>query len=123
SAAAFLSINPIRPGHTLVVPVEEIDHWLDLDPATLAHLMAVAREIGRAQERAFRPERVGLVIAGFEVPHVHLHVIPAWGMKDLLLTSSLPMASRDELDAAAEPLRAALRELGHEAEVAAATGA
>ena len=74
---AFLSINPLRPGHTLVVTRAEVDHWLDLEPEVNAHLTGVAREIGRAQQRAFHPERVGLMIAGLEVPHVHLHLVPA----------------------------------------------
>ena len=61
---AFLSIAPTAAGHTLVVPIEEVDHWIDLDPATAGHLMAVARAIGRAQHAAFHPARVGLIIAG-----------------------------------------------------------
>ncbi|MCZ7529506.1 MAG: HIT family protein [Acidimicrobiia bacterium] len=73
---AFLSIAPLQPGHTLVVPREEIDHWIDLPPELAAHLMVVAREIGAAQQRAFSPARVGLMIAGMEVPHTHLHVVP-----------------------------------------------
>ncbi len=55
TCVAFLSIAPIRPGHTLVVPVQEVDHWVDLDPASLAHLMQVAQRIGRAQMEAFSP--------------------------------------------------------------------
>ncbi len=67
-AVAFLSINPIRAGHTLVVPREEVDQWLDLDPATAAHLMTVAQQVARAQQRGFRPVRVGMIIAGLECP-------------------------------------------------------
>lgn len=74
--AAFLSINPIRPGHTLVVPVAEVSHWVDLEPEVAAHLMKVAQKVGRAQMEVFRPERIGMIIAGFEVPHTHLHVVP-----------------------------------------------
>ena len=77
---AFLSINPLNPGHTLVVPRQEVDHWLDLDDALAAHLTQVARRIGAAQMQAFAPERVGLMIAGLEVPHVHLHVVPINGV-------------------------------------------
>ena len=72
--AAFLSINPLAPGHTLVVPIAEIDHWLDVPTDLQAHLFDVSRRIGEAQMRAFRPDRIGLVIAGFEVPHCHIHV-------------------------------------------------
>ena len=73
---AFLSINPLRHGHTLVVPIEEVDHWLDLDPDLNAHVLAVGQKIGQAQMAALSPTRVGLIIAGMEVPHMHLHVVP-----------------------------------------------
>ena len=72
----FLAAAPVQPGHTLVVPIDEIDDWLDLDEATATHLMMVAQRLGRAMETAFAPKRVGLMIAGFDVPHVHLHVVP-----------------------------------------------
>ena len=77
-----MSINPISEGHTLVVPTVEIDHWLDLPPATNQHLMAMAQRIGEAQMQVFAPRRVGLMIAGFEVPHVHVHLIPLHSMKN-----------------------------------------
>lgn len=80
---AFLSINPLKPGHSLVVPIEEIDHWVDLPPDLMAHLVGVAHEIARAQRQIWEPEKVGLMIAGLEVPHVHLHVVPIWGPNDL----------------------------------------
>ena len=63
---AFLSINPLSPGHTLVVPIAEIDHWLDVPADLQAHLFEVSRRIGQAQMQALRPERIGLVVAGFE---------------------------------------------------------
>ncbi|MFI5054994.1 MAG: HIT family protein [Actinomycetota bacterium] len=72
----FLAATPVQPGHTLVVPIDEIGDWLRLDEATSAHLMMVAQRLGRAMEMAFAPKRVGLMIAGFDVPHVHLHVVP-----------------------------------------------
>ena len=83
TCVAFLSINPLREGHTLVVPRAEVDHWVDLDPGTNAHLMLVAQRIAEAQMDAFSPTRVGLMIAGLEVPHVHLHVVPMDGVHDL----------------------------------------
>jgi len=73
---AFLSIAPLRPGHTLVVPVQEVDHWLDVEPALNAHLFAVAQKVGQAIQSAFEPVKVGLMIAGLEVHHVHLHLVP-----------------------------------------------
>lgn len=114
---AFLSINPLRAGHTLVVPVEEVDHWLDLDADLARHLLVVAQAVGRAQRVAFRPERVGLVIAGLEVPHTHLHVVPIWDVPDLDFTNADPDPDPAALDDAAQRIRAALRDAGH-AEVA-----
>jgi len=109
----FLSINPVTPGHALVVPRAEIDHWLDLDPELLAHLTVVARTIGLAQMRAFDAPRVGLVIAGLEVPHCHLHVIPMWSEADLHLSNSARSVDPEELAANAEKLQTALTELGY----------
>jgi histidine triad (HIT) family protein len=106
---SFLSINPIRPGHALVVPVDEVDHWIDLEPDLARHLMTVAQTIARAQQRAFEPTRVGLLIAGMEVPHTHLHVIPIGAEADLHLSNAAPSVTADELDRTATALRAALR--------------
>lgn len=106
--AAFLSINPLTPGHTLVVPIAEIDHWLDVPADLQAHLFDVSRRIGEAQMRAFRPDRIGLVIAGFEVPHCHIHVCPVNSMADMNFARALPMASADDL---AGPAAAMLAEL------------
>jgi histidine triad (HIT) family protein len=80
---AFLTIEPLSRGHTLVVPIEEVDHWIDLDPDLAAHLMVVAQRIGRAIDTAFDPARVAVLIIGDEVPHVHLHVVPIDGIADL----------------------------------------
>jgi diadenosine tetraphosphate (Ap4A) HIT family hydrolase len=113
-AVAFLSVNPTVRGHTLVVPVAEVDHWLDAPPALLAHLFDVARVVGTAQQAAFGVERVGLLIAGFEVAHLHLHVIPTRSMADLDLgQAAATFADRDELESAADDIRAALRAAGH----------
>lgn len=112
TCVAFLSIAPLKPGHTLVVPRAEVDHWIDLDPATLGHLTGVARQIGTAQQRAFAPTRIGLMVAGLEVPHVHLHVVPIDGVHDLDFDRADHGASPESLDEAAARLRAALRDLG-----------
>lgn len=110
--AAFLSINPLGPGHTLVVPVDEVDHWIDLSSDDLVHVMGVAHLIARAQEDAFRPPRVGLMIAGFEVPHAHVHVVPIWSMRDLDFANAQLEPDPDELDRNADVLRAALQARG-----------
>jgi histidine triad (HIT) family protein len=111
-AVAFLTIQPLKPGHTLVVPIEEVDHWLDLSPDLNQHLTHVSQQIGRAIDRAFEPAKVGLIIAGLEVSHVHLHVTPIHHLQDLNFANADPNPDPAEMDAAAEKIRAALRELG-----------
>jgi histidine triad (HIT) family protein len=109
---AFLSVNPLKPGHALVVPRAEVDHWIDLEPGVMAHLTDVSRQIGRAQQQAFSPVRVGLMIAGLEVPHVHLHVVPIDGVHDLDFANAAADPDPAGLDAAADALRTALRDQG-----------
>jgi histidine triad (HIT) family protein len=109
---AFLTINPITPGHPLVVPRVEVDHWLDLDEATAERCMAVAQVIGKAQMAAFSPTRIGLIIAGLEVPHTHLHLIAIDAESDLSFAKADPSPDPAALDDAAERIRAALRDLG-----------
>jgi diadenosine tetraphosphate (Ap4A) HIT family hydrolase len=109
---AFMTINPIADGHVLVVPRDEIDHWVDCSPDLSAHLFAVAHEIGRAQMDAFACERIGLIVAGYEVPHTHLHVIPTSSMADLSFANAASTVEREALEAAAARIRAALRAAG-----------
>lgn len=111
-AVALLTIEPLQPGHTLVVPREEVDHWQRIDPPLAQHLMGVAQRVGRAIEKAFSAPRVGLIIAGIEVHHVHLHVTPIWRLGDLDFKNVDRKARAEDLDEAAEKIRAALRELG-----------
>lgn len=115
---ALLSSMPLRPGHTLVVPRVEVDHWIDLEPALLEHLMHVAQEVGRAIAAAFRPVKVGLVIAGIEVRHVHVHLAPIDAVRDLDFSRQDAHPDEAALDEAAARIRAALRELGHDEFVA-----
>jgi histidine triad (HIT) family protein len=114
---AFLSIAPLQPGHTLVVPIEEVDHWLDLDPDLARHLMGVSQTIGKAVQAGFDPAKVGLMIAGLEVPHVHLHVVPIRGVHDLDFANADQNPDPAGLDRAADTIRSELRALGR-AEVA-----
>jgi histidine triad (HIT) family protein len=111
-AVVFLTIAPIRPGHALVVPRAEVDHWIDLDPDLVAHLTQVAQVVGQAQVAAFSPARVGLIIAGLEVPHTHLHVIPIESEADLDFAKADHSPDPAALDDVAERLREALRTLG-----------
>ncbi len=110
---AFLTIAPLKPGHTLVVPREEVDHWIDADPALLAHLVGVAQTIAKAIDRVWSPQKVGLMIAGLEVPHLHIHVSPIDEVHDLDFARAERNPDAAALDAAAEAIRAALRDLGH----------
>ncbi|WP_115685871.1 HIT family protein [Corynebacterium senegalense] len=107
TVAAFLSIEPIAYGHTLVVPVEEVDKWTDLSPALWTHMNEVAKEIGQALIDAFGSQRAGYLIAGFEVPHAHIHVFPANDMSGYNLANVTPADQTDQakMDEAAELLR------------------
>jgi histidine triad (HIT) family protein len=107
---SFLSINPVNPGHALVVPRAAVDVWLDLEPALAAHLMTVAQTVGRAVQAAFTPLRVGLLIAGLEVPHTHLHVMPIHSGESDLHLDRAGSADPVELETNAEKIRAALRD-------------
>jgi histidine triad (HIT) family protein len=109
---AFLTINPITPGHLLVVPRREVDHWIDLDPSLLAHLTRVAHTLAQALQTAFSPAKVGLMIAGLEVRHVHLHVLPIDKLGDMSFANADPHPAPQALQAAAERVRAALRSAG-----------
>jgi histidine triad (HIT) family protein len=106
--AAFMSINPIATGHLLVVPRTEIDQWVDLDGASSGALFAVARRIAEALRRSFQCERIALIVAGFEVPHCHLHLIPAASMADLDFSRAATDIARTDLEEAAARIRAEL---------------
>ena len=111
-AVAFLSIAPMMPGHTLVVPRAEVDHWIDLEPDLAGHLFQVAQWIGRAQQRVWNPARVGMLIVGEEVPHTHLHVVPINRPDELTFAHADPSPDLDALEQFAVRLRVRLRELG-----------
>ncbi|VFA89579.1 purine nucleoside phosphoramidase [Gordonia paraffinivorans] len=111
-AVAFLTIEPVTPGHVLVVPREEVDHWEQLDPELFAHLSGVAQKVGKAVKKAFDAPRIGLLIAGLEVPHVHIHVFQGLSLETFDLANANKNAKPEDLDAAAEKIRSALRELG-----------
>ena len=110
---AFLTIAPVTPGHTLVVPRREVDQWQDIDGDLFAKCSAVAQAIGRGVRKGWDAPRAGLLIAGIEVPHVHLHVFPAWDMGNFDITQADTDPSPESMDQAAETLKTALRELGY----------
>ena len=105
---AFMSINPLARGHVLVVPIAEIDHWIDAPADLLGHMFEVVHRIGKAQKQAFDCERVGVIIAGYEVPHAHIHVIPTNHMSQLSFDNAAASVDRDDMEEAAAAIRAAL---------------
>jgi histidine triad (HIT) family protein len=105
---AFLTIAPLKPGHTLVVPIEEIDHWIDMPDDLTAHVFGVAQRVARAIQETFQPKKVGLAIAGLEVPHTHVHVSPIWQIGDLNFANQDQHPDPGQLDDAMHKLRQAL---------------
>jgi diadenosine tetraphosphate (Ap4A) HIT family hydrolase len=108
---AFLTIEPMTQGHVLVVPRAEIDQWQDVDPATYGRIMAVAQRIGQAVVHAFDAPRAGLLIAGLEVPHLHVHVFPAYQLTDFGFAGVDRNPTPESLDEAQAKIKAALAEL------------
>lgn len=108
---AFLTIEPMTQGHTLVVPRQELDNWQDIDSAAFTQVMSVAQRIGKAVCMAFGTERSGLIIAGLEVPHLHVHVFPARDLADFGFAGVDRNPSKESLDEAEAKIKAALAEL------------
>ena len=112
---SFLDVRPLTAGHALVIPRLEVDQWTDLPADQAAHLMTVAHSIGEAQKSVFTPARIGLMIAGFEVPHAHVHVFPVNGMAEFDFATANSNPDPDELDKQMTQLRAQLLAAGHSA--------
>lgn len=105
---AFLTIAPVTQGHTLIVPRAEIDQWQDVDPAVWGRITALSQKIGQAVMKAFDAPRSGLLIAGLEVPHLHVHVFPAYTLGDFDISGADPNPTPESLDAAQAKIKAAL---------------
>jgi diadenosine tetraphosphate (Ap4A) HIT family hydrolase len=108
---AFLTIQPMTQGHTLVVPRAEIDQWQDVEPAAFNKVMGVAQLIGKAVCKAFGAQRAGVIIAGLEVPHLHVHVFPAYNLADFGFANVDRDPSPESLDEAQAKIKAALAQL------------
>ena len=106
---AMVDIRPLNRGHVLVIPREEVDKWHELSAASISHLMTIAHKVAEAQQLIFKPARVGLMIAGFEVPHTHIHCVPIEDMSHLDFTQA-QMGDPDDLDEVADLLRDKLNE-------------
>lgn len=109
---AFLTIAPLAPGHVLVVPVDEVDHWIDLDADLLAHVMEVARRIGRVLQDVFTPTKVAVLVVGEEVPHAHVHLVPFTDLSQVDFANADTAPDPAALDDAADRIRAGLRAAG-----------
>lgn len=114
---AFLPIAVLAPGHTLVVPIEPVDHWLDVDDDLHAHLWQVAKEVGGALREAFQPMRVGVLVVGEEVPHTHVHLVPFTDLSQMSFANADLSPDPAVLDGHQELIRATLRARGHGAHV------
>ncbi len=114
---AFLPIAVLAPGHTLVVPVEPIDHWLDLPDDLNAHVWSVAKTIGGALRDAFQPVRVGVIVVGEEVPHAHVHLVPFNELSQMSFANVDLDPHPAVLDEHTELIRATLRSRGDGAHV------
>ena len=107
TAVAILTIQPIREGHVLVIPRVEVDQWSDLPEEIAAHLTKVSHKIANAMKTIFPCKRIGLMIAGLEVPHTHVHLVPMDSMEDLSFAFA-KNADSEALKKTAEKIRAAL---------------
>ena len=105
---AFLDINPLVKGHTLVVPKQEVDYIFDLSDEDLAEMNVFAKQVARAIEKAFPCKKVGEAVIGLEVPHAHIHLIPIQKESDMLFSNPKLKLSDEEFKAIAEAIRTAL---------------
>lgn len=105
---SFLTIEPISPGHTLVIPKKEINHWFDTPDEDMIRVQLNAKKIAQAIQAVTNCPRVGVMVAGFEVQHYHVHLIPAWSIPDLDFKRA-KKASTEELQNMQKKLTALLK--------------
>lgn len=102
---AFLDINPVAVGHTLVIPKKEVDYIFDIDDPMLGRMMAFTKRVAQALETAIECKRVGLAVMGLEVPHAHIHLIPITKESDMNFFGKKKEMTQEELAAVAEKVR------------------
>jgi histidine triad (HIT) family protein len=105
---AFLDLRPVNPGHTLVIPKKEIDYIFDIEDEPLAGLMAFAKKVAKAIQKTVPCQKVGVMVAGLEVPHAHIHLIPINSVSDLTFARAKDVP-QEELAAIAAKIRANLK--------------
>jgi histidine triad (HIT) family protein len=102
---AFLDINPLKKGHTLVVPKIEEDYIFNLDDDTLSGLILFAKKVGLAIQKTVPCQRIGMAVIGMEVPHVHIHLIPLENEKDINFSNAKLQLEKEEMNSIAENIR------------------
>lgn len=108
---AFLDINPLTEGHALVVPKKEVDYLFDLDDETYLRLMQFSKQVAIAIKKAVPCKRITSVVLGFEVPHAHVHLIPAHNEKEVNFSNPKIKFSKDEFEAIAKKIALSFSEL------------
>lgn len=103
---AFLDINPLVKGHTLVIPRREVDYFFDIDDAEMAEYMLFAKKVATAIKRAFPCRKVGMAVLGLEVAHAHIHLVPMQNEGDMLFSNPKLKLKDDEFKAIAGSIRA-----------------
>ena len=101
---AFLDINPLTKGHTLVIPKKEVDYLFDIDDALLSEMILVSKRIAKAIEKAISCTRVGMMVIGLEVPHAHIHLIPIQNEGDMNLSNKRVELSKEEFEKIAKEI-------------------
>lgn len=102
---AFLDINPLKKGHTLVIPKKEVDYIFDLDPQELGDIHIFAQQIAQAIKQAIPCQRIGVAVLGLEVPHAHIHLVPIENEKDMLFSNPKLKLQSEEFEQIAEKIR------------------
>jgi len=105
---AFLDINPLSEGHTLVIPKQETDYLFDLDDQLLADMVVFAKKVALAQKKVVECKRVGIAVLGLEVPHAHIHLVPLQAETDLSFSKPKLKFTQEEFIAIAEKIKGAL---------------
>ncbi|MDR1502934.1 MAG: HIT family protein [Prevotella sp.] len=102
---AFLDINPMAKGHTLVIPKQDVDYIFDLDDTTIGEMNIFAKKVAKAIEKAVPCQRVGVMVIGMEVPHAHIHLIPINKESDMLLSNPRVKLEQAEFEEIARAIR------------------
>lgn len=102
---AFLDINPLTNGHTLVIPRREVDYFFDMDDEELAEMIVFAKKVAVAIKKAFPCRKVGMAVLGLEVAHAHIHLVPMQSEKDMLFSNPKLKLSDEEFNEIAESIR------------------